>query len=152
MTTRLVKAPKLHFFDSGLLCYLLGIRRPEQLREHPLRGAIFETWAVGEVSKSRLHSGVIGGLTFFRDRRGREVDLVVENGGAMTAVETKSAQTIVNDMFAGLAAFAGVIGGGRRAPPLRRVLVYGGTTRQQRSSATVLPWSSIDRHDWIAES
>ena len=67
--------------DSGLLCYLLGIRRPEQLREHPLRGAIFETWVVGEVSKFRFHSGVSGELTFFRDRKGREVDLIVEDGG-----------------------------------------------------------------------
>jgi len=148
LTTRLVKTPKLHFYDSGLLCYLLGIRRPAHLREHPLRGAVFETWVVDEVSKSRLHSGVSGGLAFFRDRKGREVDLLVENGGALTAVETKSAQTVADDMFAGLAAFAELVGSGRRAPSLRRVLVYGGTSRQQRSSGMVLPWSSIDRYDW----
>ena len=148
LTTRLVKTPKLHFYDSGLLCYLLGIRRPEQLREHPLRGAVFETWVIDEVLKSRLHSGVSGGLAFFRDRKGREVDLLIEDGRALTVVETKSAQTVASDMFAGLAAFAELVGSGRRAPPLRRVLVYGGATRQQRSSGTVLPWSSVDRYDW----
>lgn len=145
-----MKTPKLHFYDSGLLCYLLGIRRPEQLREHPLRGAIFETWVVDEVLKARLHAGVSGGLAFFRDRKGHEVDLLVENGSALIAVETKSAQTVVADLFAGLAAFASLVKSGRRAPALRQVLVYGGAIRQQRSSATVLPWSSIDRYDWTA--
>jgi len=150
LTTRLVKTPKLHFYDSGLLCYLLGIRRPEQLREHPLRGAVFETWVVDEVLKARLHAGVSGGLAFFRDRKGHEVDLLVENGSALIAVETKSAQTVVADLFAGLAAFASLVKSGRRAPALRQVLVYGGAIRQQRSGATVLPWSSIDRYDWTA--
>jgi predicted AAA+ superfamily ATPase len=152
LTTRLVKTPKLHFYDSGLLCHLLGIRRPEQLREHPLRGAIFETWVVDEVLKSRLHSGEAGGLAFFRDRRGREVDLVVEAAGALTAVETKSAQTVSDEFFAGLEAFAEVARSGRRAPSLRRIVVYGGGAREQRSRGTMLPWSSIDRHDWTGAS
>jgi hypothetical protein len=149
LTKRLVKTPKLHFFDSGLLCHLLGIRRPDQLREHPLRGAVFETWVVSEVVKARLHSGVAGGLAFFRDRKGREVDLVVEDGTALIAVEAKSARTIADDFFGGLAVFAELVGDDRRRRSLRRVLVYGGETRQRRSSGTVLPWSSIDRHDWM---
>ena len=149
VTTRLVKAPKLHLYDSGLLCYLLGIRRPEQLREHPLRGSVFETWVVGEVAKARLHSGVSGGLAFFRDRKGREVDLVIENGLGVTAVETKSAQTIASDMFAGLEAFSEVVARTPRVSSVRRVLVHGGPTRQQRTGTTVLPWSSIDRYDWV---
>jgi predicted AAA+ superfamily ATPase len=152
LTTRLVKTPKLHFYDSGLLCYLLGIRRPEQLREHPLRGAVFETWVVDEVSKVRLHAGVSGGLAFFRDRKGREVDLLVGDSGTLTAVETKSAQTVHQDFFAALAAFAELVEGERRPPSLRRVLVYGGVTRQQRSAATVLPWSAIDRYDWLGRA
>ncbi|MGQ0607935.1 MAG: ATP-binding protein [Chloroflexota bacterium] len=152
LTTRLVKTPKLHFYDSGLLCYLLGIRRPEHLRDHPLRGPVFETWVVDEVLKSRLHAGMTGGLTFFRDGKGREVDLLVEHGRALTAVETKSGQTVAEDQFAGLAAFAELIASTRRAPALRRVLVYGGSARQERTGGIVLPWSSIDRYDWTATS
>jgi hypothetical protein len=150
LTTRLVKTPKLHFYDTGLLCYLLGIRRPEQLREHPLRGPIFETWVVSEVVKARLHAGLAGGVAFFRDRTGHEVDLVVENGSVLTAVETKSAQTVVDDFFAGLSAFAGLLRRGRRAPSLRQVIVFGGATGQQRGGVSVLPWSAIDRYDWTA--
>jgi hypothetical protein len=149
LTARLVKAPKLHFYDAGLLCYLIGIRRPEQLREHPLRGAVFETWVVDEILKTRLHSGVSGGLSFFRDRKGREVDLLVEGVDTLTAVETKSAQTVSDDFFRGLAAFAALLESGRHRRSPRRVLVYGGANRQERSHATVLPWSSIHRYDWI---
>jgi len=56
---QLVKAPKLHLFDSGLLCYLLGIQEPSQLRLHPLRGAVFESWAVAEVYKAQTDRGMI---------------------------------------------------------------------------------------------
>jgi len=147
LTSRLVKTPKLHFYDSGLLCYLLGIRRPEQLREHPLRGAVFETWVVTEVLKARLHQGIAGGLSFFRDRRGLEVDLLVEQAEALIAVETKSGQTLAADFVAGLEAFTALMSG-RRQPPVRRMLVYGGESRQQRTRVTVLPWSSIHRYHW----
>ena len=149
VTSRLVKTPKLHFYDSGLLCYLLGIRRPEQLREHPLRGAVFETWVVTEVLKARLHRGIAGGLSFFRDRRGLEVDLLVELAEELVAVETKSGQTVAPDFAAGLEAFAALMSG-RRRPPVRRVLVFGGESRQQRTGLTVLPWSAIHRYDWGA--
>jgi hypothetical protein len=81
--------------------------------------------------------------------KGREVDLVVAGAGGLTAVETKSAQTINEDFFRGLEAFAGLVERGHHAPSLRRVLVYGGAARQQRSRATVLPWSSIHHCDWI---
>jgi hypothetical protein len=149
LATRLVKMPKLHFYDSGLLSYLIGIRRPEQLREHPLRGAVFETWVVGEVLKARLHAGVSGGLAFFRDRKGREVDLLIEAADGLTAVEMRSARTVASDFFRDLEAFTGLVESGGRRPPPRRVLVYGGADRQARSETTVLPWSSIHRYDWI---
>jgi len=73
---RLVKTPKLHFYDAGLLCFLLGIRSPDQLINHPMRGAIFESWAVSEIMKMRAHHGLAMDLFHFRDRKGAEVDLV----------------------------------------------------------------------------
>ena len=150
VTTRLVKTPKLHFYDSGPLCALLGIRSPDHLREHPLRGAVFETWVVSEVLKARVHRGLPPALSFFRDRKGAEVDLVLEADRDLVAVETKSARTAVSDFFAGFDALAGAARAGRRTPALRRVLVYGGDRREERTGATVLPWSMIDRFDWAA--
>ena len=150
VTTRLVKTPKLHFYDSGLLCALLGIRSPDHLREHPLRGAVFETWVVSEVLKARVHRGLPPALSFFRDRKGAEVDLILEADRDLVAVETKSARTVVSDFFAGFDALAGAARSGRRTPALRRVLVYGGDRREERTGAIVLPWSMIDRFDWAA--
>jgi predicted AAA+ superfamily ATPase len=70
VTSRLVKTPKLHFYDSGLLCFLLGIRRAEQVREHPLRGAIFESWVVSEIVKARVHRGLPPALAFIAIGKG----------------------------------------------------------------------------------
>lgn len=148
LVKRLVKTPKLHLYDSGLLCFLLGIRSPDQLREHPLRGAIFETWVASEVLKARVHRGLPAGMFFYRDRKGEEVDIVVETGRRIVAVETKSARTVVSDFFASLAKMAALIGSERRGRQLRRVVVYGGEERQQRTGVTVLPWSMVDRYDW----
>ena len=105
VTSRLVKTPKLHFFDTGLVCYLLGIRNAEHLRHHPLRGFIFETWVASEILKARLNAGQPPAMSFFRDRRGREVDLVIDEGDAFLAVEAKSGATIAADTFDGLQAF-----------------------------------------------
>lgn len=148
LTKRLVKTPKLHLYDSGLLCFLLGIRNPDQLREHPLRGAIFETWVASEVVKARLHRGQAASMSFYRDRKGAEVDIVVEMGRSIVAVETKSARTVAADFFTGLDAMSALIGSERRGRQFRRVLVYGGEARQQRTGVTVLPWSMVDRYDW----
>ena len=90
---RLVKMPKLHFCDTGLVCHLLGIRSAEQLHSHPLRGPVFETWVVSEIAKQRTHRGLNRGLSFYRDRSGTEVDLVIEHPEGMMLLETKSAAT-----------------------------------------------------------
>jgi predicted AAA+ superfamily ATPase len=145
---RVVKAPKLHLHDSGLTCFLLGIRSPEQLREHPLRGSIFETWVVSEIQKARIHRGLPQSLFFFRDRKGVEVDAVIERGDMLLAVETKSGQTVAEDFFTALHAFARQVESRHHAPAVQRVLVYGGDTGQQRSDAHVVPWSQVDAYDW----
>ena len=81
---RLVKMPKLYFHDTGLVCWLLGLRQSEQLRSHPLRGQIFETWVVSETLKHRTNQGWTGGLSFYRDRNGAEVDLVIDRTSGLT--------------------------------------------------------------------
>ena len=98
---RLVKMPKLYFHDTGLACWLLGIREARQLRTHPLRGAIFETWVVSEVAKHRAHRGRSGGLSFYRDRNGAELDLLIEEPDVLTLVEAKSSATPSSNLLAG---------------------------------------------------
>lgn len=148
VNARLTKTPKLLFFDAGLVCYLLGIRSPQHLRHHPLRGAIFETWVASEVLKVRIHQATGVGLSFFRDRRGREVDVVVDRGDSLLAVEAKSGAGVPTDAFDGLEAFDEIAAKAWPARPIARRLVYGGTDAQQRTYAAIVPWNSIDKQEW----
>lgn len=148
VTKRLIKAPKLHFLDSGLVCYLLGIRSPDQLADHPLRGAIFETWVAAEIMKARVHRGLPASLSFFRDRKGAEVDLLVDLGRSFLAVETKSGRTIASDFFAGLQSFDALVAGSSLGRSVQSFVVYGGSESQERSRARVVSWSDLDTCRW----
>ncbi len=142
---QVVKAPKMHFFDSGLVCYLLGIREPGQLRFHPLRGPIFESWVISEIYKSCVHSGSQPNLFHYREARGPEIDLLVEHGEELDLVEIKSGATTNSDFFKNLKRFSDRMKGAVKKRPLRSHVVYGGDDSQQRSDAQVLSWRHIQR-------
>jgi uncharacterized protein len=142
---QIVKAPKLHFFDSGLICYLLGIREPAQLRLHPLRGAIFESWAVSEAYKASVHSGMQPNLFHYREARGPEIDLLIEQAQNLYAVEIKSGATVNKDFFKNLNRFSDRLAGEANAPEIFHHIVYGGDDSQNRSHARVLAWRHIQR-------
>jgi predicted AAA+ superfamily ATPase len=99
---RLVKAPRLHFVDTGLACYLLGLRSPQQLQDHPLRGPLFESWVVGEAMKAQAATGERGRLFHWRDQRGTEADLIVDIGGRMAVIEIKSGRTYQDEWMRGV--------------------------------------------------
>ena len=138
---RLVRMPKLHFYDTGLTCWLLGIREPEQLRTHPLRGALFETWVVSEVVKHRTHRNRNGGISFYRDRHGAELDLVVDDPDVLTLVEAKSAATPRSDLLRSARRIRAGLGGLRPRSDL--VALYGGEELQRRSDSRLLPWRMV---------
>ena len=146
LRTRLVKMPKLHFYDTGLVCWLLGIRSTDQLRTHPLRGAIFETWVVSEILKHRTNRGETAGLSFYRDRDTVETDLIIEHANHLTLVDARAAQT----------ASARLFDGARRVrdhlvEPLRPcdvVIAYGGHDVQIRSNAKLVPWARLHEEKW----
>lgn len=134
---RLVKTPKLFFLDTGLLCHLLGVRGPEEIHRHPLRGALVETLVYCELRKLFLHHGERALLFFFRDSHGREVDFVVDFGLERVAVEVKAGETIAADAFRNLDYYTGLSGdaGG--------VLVYGGDESYVRGRHLARPWWAI---------
>ncbi len=139
---RLVKMPKLYFFDSGLACWLLGIREPSQLRTHPLRGALFETWVVSEVLKHRTnHGGGTGGLSFYRDSRGRELDLVVGAPRRLTLIEAKSSATPKGSLLARAQRVRQRIASA--CPISDLAVVYGGDRVQNRSHGRFVPWRMV---------
>jgi len=129
-----------------LACHLLGIRDPDQLRHHPLRGAIFESWVASEAYKARAHRGLEPALFHYRDARRLEVDLLLSARDATLLVEAKSAQTVAPDFFASLDRVGELLAG--RGQPSRRFVVYGGATGQGRSDGRVVPWSQIASLPW----
>ena len=138
---RLVKTPKLHFYDTGLACWLIGIRTPQQLRTHPLRGAIFETWIVSEIVKHRLNRGETRGLYFYRNRDGAEVDLVIEHPSRLTLVEAKSSQTPSASQFGGALRVQRHLADA--SLPSEIVVVYGGGEAQNRAIGRLVSWESV---------
>lgn len=90
---RIIKCPKIYFYDSGLLCYLLRIQTPTQLQTHPLRGFIFENWIITELMKKRLNRGKEAPFYFWRDQHGHEVDLVIDRGAELELFEIKAGLT-----------------------------------------------------------
>jgi predicted AAA+ superfamily ATPase len=142
---RLVKAPKLHFYDTGLVCWLLGIREPSQLNLHPLRGPIFETWAVGEVIKHRYNRGETAGVYYYRDQHGLEADAVIQDGQRFTVIEAKAGQTATPELVKAGEKVGEVLS---KAAKVDRVVVYGGQESQKRSEVAVLAWDEMDGWQW----
>lgn len=99
---RLVKTPKIYFYDVGLVCYLLGIHTPQQLETHPLRGSIFENMVVCDFLKNQYNHGLDNNLYFYRDKSQHEVDLVVEDGLQLNAYEIKLSSNIHPDFYKNL--------------------------------------------------
>lgn len=134
---RLVKSPKLYFYDTGLLCYLLGIRSAGELLVHSLRGGIFETYVVSELTKVCFNAGIEPPLYFWRDSQGHEIDVIVENGEKLFPIEIKSGQTVASSMFETLNWWRKLIATDAA------MLIYGGDSSYTRSDTYVRPWFFI---------
>lgn len=105
---RIVKAPKYYFVDTGLLCFLLDIEKPEQLARDPLVGHIFENMMVMECVKSLSNQGRKASLYFYRDNNGNEIDLLHKSGNRLQAIEIKSASTFSDSQLKGLKRFQNI--------------------------------------------
>jgi len=133
---RVVKQPKLFFYDTGLLCSLLGLRKAADLASHHLRGSIYENYVIAEYIKRQFHAGIRPSAFFWRDQSGHEVDLIIERDSVIRAVEIKSAETLNPELFDGLRWFSGQTG----LSSADCTLVYGGKEEQTRSAGRVFPW------------
>jgi len=146
---RLIKAPKLYFYDIGLVTSLLNVENPRQLENHPLRGALFETWVVGEVAKAHLHRVRRPRMSFYRDSSGQEIDLILERGTDLVLVEVKSARTPSGQLLAAFERFAAALAGSKAPRIAGRVVVYGGDESQRRGQGEILSWREMDAFDWV---
>jgi predicted AAA+ superfamily ATPase len=135
---RLVKAPKLYFLDTGLACFLLGIRKPEHLAGHPLAGALFETFVLGELWKHYANRVESDPLYYYRDQSGAEVDVIFDYQTHLHALEVKMAETINEARLTQLHQTE------RLGYSVKKLyLVYGGQENFLRSKIHLTSWKKI---------
>lgn len=134
---RLVKMPKLYFFDSGIVCFLLGIESTKQLELHISRGAIFEGFIVSELVKKRFNRGQSSNVYFWRDHQGLEIDVLQERGSEITCTEIKSSATFQSDFLSNLVKFSKI------DVVKESILVYCGNECFSQGDVSVYPWQEF---------
>ncbi len=138
---RLVKSPKLYFCDVGLAAWLVGIRDAATLETHAARGALFETYVISDLLKQRFNAGQPRDIYFWRDSTGNEVDVLIESGQGLQAVEIKSGSTFASDWTSGLKKWQQFAGD----EAIQSTLVYGGTTSYERDGVRVYGWQDTSK-------
>lgn len=136
---RIVKTPKVYFYDTGLLCYLLGIRSEEDLNVHFAKGQLFENLIILELLKKTKNLNGHERYYFWRDSSGNEIDVLMEKGQELFAIEIKSGKTIHSDFFKGLNHFQTLQNNAKK------VLVYGGKESQKRTNCLVLGVNDLEK-------
>ncbi len=138
---RVIKSPKLYFYDSALVCALLNIRTVEELSVHPIRGVLFESFAVSEMFKYNFNNNEQPALYFWRDVQGHEIDVVVEKTfGTVIPIEIKARKTVTNDFFKGLHDWFEIT----EQPGLTSYVIYSGDENMKRKNGHIFPWYEID--------
>ncbi len=135
---RLIKTPKLYFYDTGLVCLLLNLQNSDQLTTHAMRGQLFETWVMSELIKKNFNQGLRSNLYFWRDSQGHEIDALIDQGDLLIPIEIKSGQTINSDYFKGIIYWQELSGQKENAQ-----LIYAGADNQIRNQTQVISWKNL---------
>jgi uncharacterized protein len=137
---RVIKSPKLYFYDTGLVCSLLGIRSPDELFLHSMRGPIFESFIISEFFKYTYNQVRVPHFYFWRDIQGHEIDCLAEKSyDTLVPIEIKSGMTITSDFFKGLLAWQEVT----KQAPLHSYVIYANITKHEYRHAQVIPWNEV---------
>ncbi len=132
---RLLKTPKLYFYDTGLVCSLLGIKNEVDLETHWAKGSLFENMMIAEMMKTYFNKAEKPPLYYWRDNTGNEVDCLIDEGVKIKSIEIKSSTTINTEFFKGLNYYKKL---NENSHPY---LIYGGLKSMQRKEAMVVAWN-----------
>ncbi|MEK7377164.1 MAG: ATP-binding protein [Candidatus Margulisiibacteriota bacterium] len=139
---RIIKTPKVYFYDTGLLSYLLRIQNAETLSAHPLRGNIFENWVVSETIKTYYNRGLEAPVYFWRDTKGNEIDLIIDEGNYLYPIEIKSAFTPNINFLRNVEYFIKTQAVKRDKKPYGEC-VYCGDSEMEYKDLLIKPWTQI---------
>lgn len=134
VSKRLIRSPKIYFYDVGLAVYLLGIENLTQMSRDPLRGPLFENMVIVELMKHRFNGGLDHGLYFFRDDKQHEADVIIPFGTDLVAIEIKSSLTFHQDFLKGLKHIRNFF----KKKTVRSIVVYAGTETQSGDEFSLL--------------
>ena len=135
---RLVKTPKLYFYDTGLACSLLGIKNENEINLHWAKGALFENMIIADIMKNYLNRAQIPSMFFWRDSTGNELDCLIEESLRVKCLEIKTSTTLHPDFFKGLNFYKNL----SNSDEENLYLIYGGAKNVSRKEATVLSWKN----------
>ena len=141
LSKQLIKSPKLYFTDTGLVCYLLGIDNPNQLKSHPLRGNIFENLIVIEILKSRINKGKIINLNYYRDKH-KEVDLIYKIANKFALLEIKSSETFNKEFIGNLTYLENLLS----KQIIDKALVYCGSESYEMNQTKIINLESLNNY------
>ena len=137
---RLVKSPKIYFYDTGLVCSLLGIETKEQLLTHYIRGNLFECLVISELYKRFFNKNRKPALFFWRDNHGHEIDCIVEKASKLIPIEIKACMTPYPKIFNELKQWYEISG----SVDASGYVIYGGDENQTRLYGTAVGWKNIE--------
>lgn len=140
---RIIKSPKIYFYDTGLLCYLLKIKSAGDLALHPLRGAIFENWIICEHLKYYYNRGIEPPLYFWRDAKGHEIDLVIDEGSSLFPIEIKSSYTFDESFLRDLKYFSDLQGKKKNGEGPSGECCYCGDKSMTMNDFAITSWSKL---------
>ncbi len=138
---RLIKSPKLYFYDTGVACSLLGIREQEQVNLHYMKGSLFENLILNEFIKRSFNRGENRQPYYWQDNHGKEIDCLLVNGEKVTAVEIKSGKTMSTSYFENLKYWRSLAA----LPESQEYVVYGGDQSMQTGAGILISWKNLDR-------
>jgi predicted AAA+ superfamily ATPase len=137
---RIVKTPKLYFTDTGILSFLLSIRNPDELINHPLWGNIFETFIISELYKRVHHTGEKPPFYFWRDKTGNEIDLIVDIGSKLLPIEIKASKTYSPELKTNIFSWLNL----KNNTSEKGFVIYRGEEIiGKRSAVSVVPWWNL---------
>ena len=138
---RLVKSPKIYFYDTGLLCHLLGLKKLNDLKDFYMKGSVYENFVINELMKNRYNKAERPQFSFWRDKTGNEIDLLIQFGLKIdVCLEIKSGKTVHPDFLKGISYFK------KYVPEVKKsVLVYGGNESYKQSNILVAGWDKLEK-------
>ena len=136
---RIIKAPKLYFYDTGIAASLLRISL-SQFRTHYLYGALFENLVINEIIKNQIHNGIVPSIFYWRESNGNEIDCLIElNSEKIVLLEIKAGQTFNSDFMKNLNRFPE----NRFSGTTKKCLIYSGKESSSISGIQVFTWEKF---------